>query len=145
MPSKQSKISERAKADRRKMYREGLFILENEMKNIKDRQQSGNPLRDQQLRFLDHYPETRKKYEMLIADSLEKDKGLPEGKLKEFVDRIEWMESVGSLEEVIESSGYYRCDKCGELHTKSRKCMYEEYQEMVKSDSESEELEDNDS
>jgi hypothetical protein len=107
-----------------------LETLELSRKNIDAKAKAGKVLRDQELRFINHYPETRKKYELLIADSLEEDVGLPEGKLKEFVDRLEWMESIGNLEEVIKETDYYRCDKCGELHAKSRKCMYTEFKEM---------------
>lgn len=143
MPRSKSKISERTKADRRKSYREALEALEFAFKNIQAKAKSGKFLRDQELRFLDHYPETRRKYEMLIADSLEDDEGLPEGKLKEFVEKLEWMESIGKREEVIEHAELYRCSKCNELHPKDmEKCMYEIHQESVKSNEESSELED---
>ena len=135
MPS----ISERQKADRRKSYREALETLEKAKQNIDTKTKEGKSLRDQELRFLDHYPETRKKFEMLIAESLEDDKGLPEGKLKELVEKFEWMIAIGKPEDVIEAVGLYRCSKCNELHSKEMdKCMYELYQELVKSNEESE-------
>ena len=139
MPS----ISERQKADRRKSYREALETLEKAKQNIDTKTKEGKSLRDQELRFLDHYPETRKKFEMLIAESLEDDKGLPEGKLKELVEKFEWMIAIGKPEDVIEAVGLYRCSKCNELHHKEMdKCMYELYQELVKSNEESENIED---
>ena len=136
-------MSERKQAESRKSYKRALETLERQMTNLEAKTKAGKSLSQAELTFLNRYPDDRKKYNMLIAESLEEDKGLPEGKLKELVDKFEWMIAIGKPEDVIEAVGLYRCSKCNELHPKGMdKCMYELYQELVKSNEDSENVED---
>lgn len=83
-------------------------------------------LRDEDLRFLKTAMKEWPALEESLAESKE-DVGLPEGRLKEFIERLLIFQEIGSLDKVVEATGYYRCPACGELHAKQRICMYEEY------------------
>jgi len=124
-------ISERKKSDRRKKLKEMLKALDNVFNAIKDGAESGEVPRDQQLRFLKDYPSIRQEYEGLVAESLKEETGLPEGKLRQFIDKLEELQKIGPRDQVIEAAGYYRCDNCNELHENGRDCMYEEYKKFV--------------
>jgi len=122
-------ISERRRADIRKELKRGLKILNTEMDNIENMQEKGVCIRDQQLRFLEHYPGIRMEYEGLVAQSLKDEEAkIPEGALKIFVEMAWKHKDIGTLEQITEAAGYYRCDKCRELHVISRECMYTEYE-----------------
>lgn len=87
---------------------------------------AGDSLRDEDLRFL----KTAMKEWPALEEALAEDKeeiGLPDGKLKTFIENLLRLQEIGPLEKVVEKAGYYRCEKCGELHLKNRPCMYEEF------------------
>jgi len=69
--------------------------------------------------------------EQRIDESGREDVKLPEGALRNFIER-EWRlkEICKDPYTVIELTGYYECEECGKLHEKGRKCMYEEYREI---------------
>ena len=83
-------------------------------------------LRDEDLRFLKTAMKEWPALEESLAESKE-EIGLPEGRLKEFIERLLQHQDIGSLDEIIEVTGYYRCPTCNELHAKNRICMYEEF------------------
>lgn len=88
---------------------------------------AGESPRDEDLRFLRHvFEDLRLLEESIVEETQEKD--LPEGSLKAFVERAWELSKIGSIEQVIEATGYYRCSKCNELHIKGRECIYQEYQ-----------------
>jgi len=84
------------------------------------------PLRDEDLRFLKTAMKEWPALEESLAETKE-DVGLPEGRLKEFIERLIQFQEIGSLEEVIAATDYYRCPSCNELHSRQRPCMYEEF------------------
>jgi hypothetical protein len=83
-------------------------------------------LRDEDLRFLKTAMKEWPALEESLAESKE-EIGLPEGRLKEFIERLLQLQDIGSLDEIIEATGYYRCLTCNELHAKNRICMFEEF------------------
>lgn len=87
---------------------------------------AGDSLRDEDLRFLKTAMKEWPALEESLAE-LKEDIGLPEGRLKEFVERQYQLNEVGSLDVVVSKAGYYRCPVCNELHLNGRKCMYEEF------------------
>lgn len=84
-------------------------------------------LRDEDLRFLKTAMKEWPALEESLAESKE-DVGLPEGRLKEFIERLLMFQEIGSLDKVVEAAGYYRCPSCNELHVKGRDCMYSEFE-----------------
>jgi hypothetical protein len=83
-------------------------------------------LRDEDLRFLKVAMKEWPALEESLAEK-EEDLALPEGRLKEFIER-EWrLKELGPVEEILKKTGYYRCELCNELHIIGRKCLYEEY------------------
>ena len=83
-------------------------------------------LRDEDLRFLKTAMKEWPALEESLAESKE-EIGLPEGRLKEFIERLLQLQDIGSLDEIIEATGYYRCLTCNELHIKNRIYMFEEF------------------
>jgi len=83
-------------------------------------------LRDEDLRFLKTAMKEWPALEESLAESKE-EIGLPEGRLKEFIERLLQLQDIGSLDEIMEATGYYRCLTCNELHAKNRICMFEEF------------------
>jgi len=126
-----SKISARKESELRKYTKETLAGLRKAWKSVIDKADRGETLRDEDLRFLRNIPELIEALESRVAESLKEDMGLPEGKLKEYVERLWEFKEIGSLEDVIEATGYYRCiNGCGELHKKGEDCIYEQYKKL---------------
>jgi len=125
---KEGEVSERKQADMRKELKESIDLLKQAKTSIKNKLDKGETLRDQDLRFLEHYPDILR--ELREKQIQTKEETLEEGKLKIFIERLWKFKEIGNLDEVIEASGYYRCEECGELHALNRKCIYEEYKEF---------------
>jgi len=121
-------ISKRREADWRKELKENIDLLKQAKASIKNKLDKGETLRDQDLRFLEHYPDILR--ELREKQVQTKEETLEEGKLKTYIERLWKLKEIGKLEDVIEATGYYRCEQCGELHVLNRKCMYEEYKEF---------------
>jgi len=122
-------ISKRKEAEWRKELKEDIELLKQTKENIKNKVDKGETLRDQELRFLEHYPDLLWKLREKQVQT--KEETLEEGVLKTYIERLWKLKEIGNLEEVIEATGYYRCEQCGELHALNRKCIYEEYKEKV--------------
>jgi len=140
-------LSKRKEGEIRKFTKETLAGLKKAWKNIIAKADAGDTLRDEDLRFLRNIPDLIETLEARIGESLEKEIVLPEGMLKNFVER-EWKlnEICKDRGTVIEASGYYRCIKgCGELHKKGEECIYLQYQKMKESNVESKDLEEENS
>lgn len=73
-----------------------IKIVEKTLDNIRKKVESGEVLRDQELRFLEHYPELIKK----VREKVEQEP-LPEGKLKEFVESYYLEKKVKDIEKKI--------------------------------------------
>lgn len=131
----------KAKRDQSKKSVKGLMKYYDFLLNKLD---DNKPLNPQESVFF-------KKYDELLSEAearqnkLSKDdtKEFPDGKLKRFLEMFEWTSSIcKNPDEVIESTGYYKCNRCGNLHLKGRECMYIEYQNLSKSNEKSLDLED---
>lgn len=117
------------------------FILK-QMKDTK------TPPTDQQLRFISHYSENR-------ADAIQREEaidkkgvGLPEGKLKEYVERLAKLidilkaaniHSEGRIDHfgelvLLKEFGYYQCDFCSYIHKEEEKCPFVLTAETLKLD-----------
>jgi len=90
----------------------------------------GESLRDEDLRFLKTAMKEWPAFEESLAEGKE-EIGLPEGRLKEFIERLVQLQEIGPLDTILDAAGYYRCPACGELHVKQRSCMYEEFKNRV--------------
>jgi len=135
-------ISERKKAEHRKLLKRLQNITEKAVKNLEAKVDSGKSIRDEEWRILKKGPDLFRDYELAIQESLEEEKGLPPGRLKEISDRLEWRENLGKEEDILEAMEYYRCSECLELHKKGEQCIFMEYSKLVKSNEESENIED---
>lgn len=102
-------------------------------------------LKPEETRFFKNYNKLIAEAEILEKTSSNTNNILPEGRLKEFIDMLLWQQEITkeSPEIVIDSTGYYRCSQCGELHCKdcSSKCIWSQYKDLVKSNVESENIE----
>jgi len=122
---KKGEVSQRRESEARKELKESIGLLIKTRKNLTAKVNKGETLRDQELRFLEHYPDILRNLRERQVEV--KEEVLPEGKLKEFIDRVWRLKDIGKLEDVIEATGYYRCNNCGELHVLDRECMYNEF------------------
>jgi len=133
MPAKKNDISERKKSDRRKKYKEALETLEDAMNFIKEKAKREG-LRDQELRVLKDYPDLRKKYEGLLAESLKEEEAFPEGKLKEYVEKyyrihailkaIDYPEGKEGIVKVLDEFHYCVCEVCNYVHKTGEECPF---------------------
>lgn len=121
-----SKVSGRKQNEQRQREKRLLEAYKNQMDYLTEKMNQKVPLRDEELRFLKTVMKELPALEESLAEK-ENAEGLPEGRLKEFIEKLITFREIGSLEEVIEVTGYYRCGMCRELHLKNRPCMYEEY------------------
>lgn len=119
-------VSGRKENEMRQKKKQIVEAVKKAIDSIIAKVDAGDSLRDEDLRFL----KTAMKEWPALEESLAEGKeeiGLPEGRLKEFIERLVKLQEIGTLEDVIEKAGYYRCPVCGELHVKNRSCMYEEF------------------
>ena len=143
--SRRSKAtSKKSKEQLERMLAEARKGIMKALESLTTKLNKGKVLRDEEFRFLKKAPdivsylEEREK-----AHDNERDEGLPEGRLREFVE-MEWRlsEICKDRDQVIEATGYYRCLECGETHKKAEPCMYKQFQNITKSANESKELEE---
>jgi len=126
-----SKISERKQYEIRKKKKALIRAMGKAIDGIESRLDQGKPATPQELTYLSRVFNDWKVLEESMIE--EKTPVLPEGKLKEFVEKGWKMAEICKDHDlVIELANYYRCDFCGELHSLKRKCMYSEYKELNK-------------
>ena len=111
--------------------RHGLFLT---MEALTQKLEAGKSLRDEEIRFLKTFNSTIAALE-LKEEALEEGGGLglPEGRLKEFVEsQFKFMEATGLTNPredgmiVMEKAQYTLCLFCGEFHKTSDRCPFEE-------------------
>ena len=125
-------ISKRKEYDLRTKKRKIISAMNNAIEALILKGEKGETYRDEDLRFLRSVFKDLKALEESIADD-RKTEELPEGKLREFVE-MEWKLKDISVDrkKVLELTGYYRCQECGDAHIKGRLCAYKEYKDMQK-------------
>ena len=123
-------ISKRKEYEIRTKKKRIIKAINKAIEALIDKGDKGETYRDEDLRFLRNVFKDLKALEESIADD-KKGEELPEGNLKKFVE-MEWkLKDISKdRDKVVELTGYYRCTKCGDLHIKTRPCMYEEYQTL---------------
>jgi ribosomal protein L32 len=128
MPGKKKIGSRRSEQEIDQLYLDSFDALKNALKAINDQLKSGRGLSDEQIRLLKRSPALIAVFKARETEQTE-EKGLPEGKLKEFVERAWSLEKLlkphNLTHEDLMSREYYRCPTCGELHFKGRSCPYE--------------------
>ena len=133
MAGKRKMTSRRSKREINDLFRESYDATKKAIKAINQKLDDGKGLSDEEFRFLKRSKDLIKSFRDIEeeADEVEGDH-LPEGALKAFVER-EWRlrEICRDKNLVIESTGYYRCEECGECHIKGRKCFYKEYKKKM--------------
>ena len=110
--------------------RQGLFLT---MEAITAQLEAGKPLRDEQIRFMKNFSSTLAALEMREQDLESREEtGLPEGRLKEFVEhQFKFMDATGLTNpredglSVMERAGYMLCEFCGEFHKAPDPCPFE--------------------
>jgi ribosomal protein L32 len=120
------KVSGRKENEIRQKKKQIVEAVKKAIDSIIAKADNKEPLRDEDLRFLKTAMKEWPALEESLAETKE-DIGLPEGRLKEFIERLVVLQEVGSLEQIIAATDYYRCPSCGELHVRQRPCMYEEF------------------
>jgi len=120
------KVSGRKQNEQRQREKRLLDAYKSQMDYLTEKMNQKIPLRDEELRFLKTVMKELPALEENLAEK-ENVEGLPEGRLKEFIERLLQLQDIGSLDEIIEATGYYRCLTCNELHAKNRICMFEEF------------------
>ena len=118
--------------DKRKLMarsRRGLFLT---MDSITTQLEAGKPLRDEQIRFMKNFSSTLATLETREDALGPKEVGLPEGRLKEFVERqFKFIEATGYTDtrgdglSVMKKSQYTLCLFCGEFHKAPDFCPFE--------------------
>jgi hypothetical protein len=110
--------------------RQGLFLT---MEALTQKLERGKPLRDEEIRFLKNFIPTLSVLEAKETDIEKQEDSLPEGRLKEFVERIwAFKELTGLMNprspeglEILKDAGYYLCPVCSEMHKALDKCPFE--------------------
>ena len=125
-------ISKRKEYDIRTKKKKIINAINRAIEALIKKGERGETYRDEDLRFLRNVFKDLKALEESIADD-RKTEELPEGKLRQFVE-MEWrLKDISKdREKVLELTGYYRCQECGEAHIKGRLCAYKEYEDMQK-------------
>ncbi len=126
MPS----LSVRKEAEARQELKKSIEILKKARKSIEDKLNNGDTLRDQDLRFLEHYPDILRQLREKQIETKEED--LPEGTLKKLTDNLhrinELLKANGypigkeGLEKLFEKHSYYFCGLCGYTHKNGEEC-----------------------
>lgn len=122
-------ISLRKQNEMRQKKKKIIEAIKKAVDSLTDKMEKGESLRDEDLRFLRHVFRDWKVLEESIVE--EKEEVLPDGVLKDFIERVYKFKSLGDWEEIAKSTGYYRCRKCGELHLIGKDCMFDEYSVSV--------------
>jgi hypothetical protein len=109
--------------------RQGLFLT---MEAITQKLERGKPLRDEEIRYIKNFMSTLSVLEAKEEDVGKEEDSLPEGKLKEFVDRMWDFKNATGLTnprseeglKVLKDAGLCLCDFCGEMHPTLMKCPF---------------------
>jgi hypothetical protein len=127
--------SRRSKKAINDIFMELYETISMQIVGMKKKMEDGQVLNDEEVRFLKKGRELLKSFEDVDKDADNKKDMLPEGRLREWIER-EWRlrEICRDRNLVIESTGYYRCEECGECHIKGRKCFYKEYKKKMQID-----------
>lgn len=130
--SKKGEVSKRREAEWRKELKEDIELLIKAKDSIKNKLDDGDSLRDQDLRFLDHYPDILRRLREKQVEV--KEEVLPEGKLKEWVEnnyRLQailkannYPEGKEGLLKVLDEFHYYVCEICGYYHSIGKECPF---------------------
>jgi len=132
MPRKKGS-SVRGKREKEAVFSETREGTINLIKSLNAKLKEGKALRDEEIRFLKNAPSL-----LTILEEREKIKEaeikLPEGKLKDYVEKIWQMEKIlkatnygrgrEGVESLLEAAGYYICDFCGFSHVLGKECPF---------------------
>lgn len=131
-----SRSDRKEKRERQARTREGLIALHEQL--VKKIESGGFP-RDEEVRFIKNFGELLAVAEAREESKSKKEVQLPEGKLKEFVERF-WKvkEECGvstreDYEKVMEKAGYVLCVYCGYMHPKEAYCPFKAIRDKRKS------------
>lgn len=133
MPAKKKgEVSQRREAEWRKELKDDIELLMKAKNSIKTKLDNGDTLRDQDLRFLEHYPDILRGLREKQVEV--KKEVLPEGKLKEYVEKYyrihailkvnNYPEGKEGVAKVLEDFKYYICDLCGYAHKVGEECSF---------------------
>ena len=133
MPAKKrGEVSQRREAEWRKELREDIALLKKAKESIKNKLDKGDSLRDQDLRFLEHYPDILKGLREKQVEV--KEEVLPEGKLKEWAENSyklqailkanDYPEGKEGILKVLDEFHYYICELCGYSHHIGEECPF---------------------
>jgi len=138
--SKKGEVSKRREAEWRKELKDDIELLKQAKQSIKTKLDAGETLRDQDLRFIEHFPDILKGLREKQVEV--KEEVLPEGKLKEWVEnnyRLQailkannYPEGKEGIVKALKDFNYEICLLCGYTHVVGEKCPFEFLEDKVK-------------
>ena len=147
MPAKKKgEVSQRREAEWRKELKDDIELLIKAKESIKNKLDAGDSLRDQDLRFLEHYPDILRGLREKQVEV--KEEVLPEGKLKEWVENYyrlhailkanNYPEGKEGIVKVLNDFSYEICLLCGYTHVVDEKCPFKFLEDKVKEEKDNE-------
>lgn len=109
--------------------RTGLFLT---MESLTQKLERKETLRDEEIRFLKNFMPTLSVLEAKEADIDKQEDKLPEGKLKEFVERVWAFKELTGFSDprcpkglkILKGADLYLCETCNEFHPTLMKCPF---------------------
>ena len=121
-----SRSDKKLKRDLQVRSKEGLIALYN---RLLEKIESGKYPRDEEIRFMKRFQELLTAAEAKEKVESKPEEELPEGKLREFIERLWKFKELGIVSredehKVLRKAGYSLCDFCGYWHFQDKKCPF---------------------